>query len=74
MRAKLYSTHDIQSRIIKVACRLDCQNIQDSKQGKALDSVDDQVFERMFFYRFVPYWTTKQIREVECYLNEEFDV
>lgn len=71
---KFYAANDIQTRILQVACALDCENIQAAKQGKASKQVNDDIVELMFAHEFIPYWNTKQIRQVECFLNEKFKI
>jgi len=74
MKAKVYSGYDLQSRFKKAACRMDCENIQKAKQGKALDSVDDAVFEILFIVKLLPYLTAAQMRQKECYLNDKYGI
>lgn len=71
---RLFSVDDIQNRIVKVACALDCENIQNAKQGKTSIDLNESVVELMFFHEFMPYWTKHQVKEAECYLNEKYKI
>lgn len=74
MNAKVYSAYDLQSRFKKAACKMDCENIQKAKQGKAIDSVDDSVFEILFIAELLPYLNASQLRQKECYLNDKYGI
>lgn len=71
---RIITAYELQKRISKVASKMDCENIKLAKQGKASQVVDEKIFEMMFIRQFLPYWTTQQIKQKECYLNEKFGV
>ncbi len=71
---KSYSADELQARILKVACEMDCKNIQAAKQGQASIEVNKNVFELMFIHEFLPGWDANKRRQVECLLNAKFKI
>ena len=65
------SAYALQQRISAFACKMDCEDISLAKKGKASKQNNDDLFEMMFIYEFLPYWNTEQIRQKECYLNNK---
>lgn len=64
----------LQTRIMKVACQMDCDNIQSASQGKSSKQVNVDLKELMVIHEFIPYWNIEQLRAAECYLNEKYKI
>lgn len=71
---RIIDAYGLQKRIVQAACEMDCENNLLAKQGKASVEVDKDIFRLMFIHKFLPYWSTEQIRQKECLLNEEYGV
>lgn len=74
MKPTVLSIEDLQRRILAKACKMSCENIERARQGKADKQVDRDVFEMMVIRKFLPYWSTAQIKQKECYLFEKFRI
>ena len=71
---RINSANGIQKRIIAVASKLDCQNIELAKQGKASIKINDALFELMFIHTFIPFWDSSQRRQKECLLKDKYGI
>ena len=69
---RIITANELQKRVAKIASKMDCENIKLAKQGKGNKVVDDKIFELMFIHTFLPYWSTDQIKQKECYINSKF--
>lgn len=74
MALKSNSAHDLQIRILRAAAKMDCQNIQKARQGKAVKSVNDAIHELMFIHQFLPFWTPAQRKQKECMLKAKYNI
>ena len=64
----------LQKRITEAASQMDCKNNQAGRSGKTSSEVDRAIFELMFIHKFLPFWSTEQVRQKECYLNNKYSV
>lgn len=71
---RITTASGLQTRIMKVACQMDCDNITAASQGKSSKQVNSSLKELMVIHEFIPYWNVEQLRAVECYLNEKFKI
>lgn len=71
---RIIDGRELQKRIIQAATEMDCENNLLAKQGKASSEVDRGIFELIFIHKFLPFWTTEQVRQKECYLNNKYSV
>ena len=71
---RVISATNLQGRIEKAACEMDCKAVALAKQGKSSKGTQDALFEIMFIHAFLPYWNTSQLRQKECYLHDKFGI
>lgn len=71
---RVISTDGLKSRIINYAGKIACENMALSKQGKTDNGINEALIELMFIHEALPHWSTKQIRQKECYLNEKYGI
>ena len=71
---RTFAASEIQAKILAAACQLDNQDIQAAKQGKASVQVADDLLHLMLIHEFLPYWKTEEIRQIDCFLNEKFNI
>ena len=71
---KILTPDDLQKRIAQAACKLECENIALAKQGKKSKDNENALFEMMFMYTFIQGWSSTQLRQKECLLNDNYGV
>lgn len=64
----------LQNKIKSYLMERNCEAVRKATVGVIDKSVDDDTFELMFIYTFLPYWCNDRIKQVKCDIDENFNI